>query len=129
MISSPSTGALNRQTAIDLAAAALACDALRLRSLAQDLLRTHPKLETVARPDTHDAQILGTSAALVELLSLRTGQTAPAWTRSIGAVPVPTFLVAAASRMPRLRALCEAESPEPLRKRGLYAPPDFLSFA
>ncbi len=30
--------------------------------------------------------------------------------------------------MKYLWALCEAESPEPLRKRGFYAPPDYLAF-
>ena len=38
-------------------------------------------------------------------------------------IPPPAFQDA------RLRALCEAESPEPLRKRFLYAPPNFLEFA
>jgi hypothetical protein len=59
--------------------------------------------------------------------------------RSTGASPTiasiitnasePVFLPKAAARMKRLRALCEAQAPEPLRKRGLYAPPDFLTFA
>lgn len=111
-----------------LAEAALRYDALRLRSLAQDLLRESPRLATVARPQTEDPQVLGTAAALTELLAERTGQPAPEWTRSIGRVPNPTFLVKAADRMQNLRALCETEAPEPLRRRGLFAPPDFLSF-
>ena len=81
------------------------------------------------RPRTENLQILGTAAALLELLAQRTGRPAPQWTRDIGAVPTPMFLLEAAVRMPRLRLLCESESPEPLRKRGLYAPPDFLTFA
>jgi hypothetical protein len=31
--------------------------------------------------------------------------------------------------MPRLRRLCESEGPEPLRRRGLFAPPEFLTHA
>ena len=112
-----------------LAESALKRDGLRLRSLVQDFVREHDEFVTIPRPETEDCQILGTAAALIELLAERAGRAAPAWTQSIGAVPFPAFLVESAFRMKRLRALCEAESPEPLRKRGLYAPPDFLSFA
>lgn len=112
-----------------LAEAALRRDSLHLRSLAQDFMRDHPQLTSIPRPAIDNPQILGTAAALLELLAQRTGQTAPAWTREIDAVPEPMFLLEAATRMKRLRALCEAESPEPLRRRGLFAPPDFLTFA
>lgn len=112
-----------------VAETALQRDGLRLRSLVQDFLREHPHLMQIPQPDTANVQLLGTAAALLELFAQRTGQIAPPWTQAIGAVPEPFFLVEAASGMKRLRALCEAEAPEPLRKRGLYAPPDFLSFA
>ena len=112
-----------------LAETALRHDSLHLRSLAQDFVRDHPEFTSIPRPAIDNPQILGTAAALLELLAQRTGQTAPAWTREIGAVPEPMFLLEAATRMKRLRALCEAEAPEPLRKRGLFAPPDFLTFA
>jgi hypothetical protein len=69
------------------------------------------------------------AAALVELLALRLNQAPPVWTASVGALPEPIYLVKAAARMQRLRALCETQSPGPLRKRGLYAPPNFLEFA
>ena len=108
---------------------ALRRDSVRLRSLAQDFVRDHPRLAAIPRPSIDNQQILGTAAALLELLALHTGQAAPAWTREVGAVPEPTFLMEAASHMKRLRTLCESEAPEPLRKRGLYAPPDFLTFA
>ena len=112
-----------------LAETALQRDSLHLRSLVQDFVRDHPRLTTIPRPWIDNQQILGTAAALLELLAQRTGQPAPAWTQDIGALPEPVFLLEAATRMKRLRALCEAEAPEPLRKRGLYAPPDFLTFA
>ena len=113
----------------DVAAAALRRDHLTLRSLVQDFLRDRPRLSNVPRPQTENQEVLGVAAGLVELLALRTGQPAPIWTRQVGAMPKPFLLLEAALRMKRLRALCEAESPEPLRKRGLYAPPDFLTFA
>jgi hypothetical protein len=111
-----------------LAKAALNNEPLLVRSLAQDLVQ-HYSLESIPRPTTKDTQVLGTAAALVELLALRCGQAAPTWTSDIGKVPRPTFLVAAASRMDNLRRLCETESPEPLKKRDLFAPPDYLTFA
>ena len=113
----------------ELAEAALRRDSLHLRSLVQDFVRDHPRLDTIPLPLIDEPQILGTAAALLELLAQCAGQDAPEWTRGIGAVPEPFYLLESALKMKRLRALCEAESPEPLRKRGLYAPPDFLSFA
>ncbi len=113
----------------DLAKTALERDSLHLRSLALDFIREHPELVSIPRPLTDDQQILATAAALLELLAQRNGQPAPDWTREIGAVPEPVFLLEAATHMKRLRALCESEAPEPLRKRRLYAPPDFLTFA
>ena len=108
-----------------LAETALQRDGLHLRSLVQDFVRDHPQFTTIPRPQIDDQQSLGTAAALLELLAQRTGQPAPGWTQEIGAVPEPVFLLEATARMRRLRALCETEAPEPLRKRGLYAPPDF----
>lgn len=111
-----------------LAETALRRDSLHLRSLVQDFLREHPQFAMIPRPRSDNLQLLGTAAGLLELLAQRTGQAAPAWTQEVGAVPEPVFLLEAATRMRHLRALCENEGPEPLRKRGLYAPPDFLTF-
>jgi hypothetical protein len=115
-------------TAEALAHTALNGESLKLRSLAQDFVRDYPQFADIPRPVTSDAQVLGTAAALVELLADHAGQTPPAWTCEIGSVPRPVFLLKAASTMPRLRALCESESPEPLRRRGLFAPPEYLTF-
>ncbi len=105
-----------------LARTALRRESLLLRSLTHGFLRTTTDLTTVARPQTADPLVLGTAAALF-------AQPAPAWAATIGAVPEPTHLLQAALTMRRLRYLCETEAPEPLRRRQLYAPPDFLSFA
>jgi hypothetical protein len=79
--------------------------------------------------DIEDARLLAVSASLLELFAARLGHLAPAWTKTIGPLPKPIFLLKAATTMKRLRELCEAESPEPLRKRGFYAPPNYLEFA
>ncbi len=113
----------------DLAKAALNRDALQLRSLVQDFIRSGDKLVDLAAPQTHDAQLLSVAAALVELLAERTNQPPPFWTANIGAVAVPLFLVAAAERLASLRQLCQEESPEPLKRRKLLAPPNYLTWA
>ncbi|MDP1716193.1 MAG: hypothetical protein Q8L41_15760 [Anaerolineales bacterium] len=112
-----------------LAKAALMRDPLKLRSLTQDLTRSKMDFGKAARPTTSDVRLLAMSAALVELLAARNKQTPPAWTKEIGAFPEPFFLLKSATTMKRLRILCEKESPEPMRKRHLYAPPHFLEFA
>jgi hypothetical protein len=117
------------ETIEQLAQAALALDALQLRGLVQDWVRSGQSATDLPRPNTTDTKILAVSAALVELFALRQGETPPAWTKEIGALEEPIFLVKSATSMKRLRALCEAQSPEPLRKRGLYAPPHFLEYA
>lgn len=112
-----------------LAEAALMRDSLRLRSLLQDWLAGKPRMSDVARPETPDPRILVLSAALVELFAARLGQQPPAWTRDIGPLAQPFYLLESASHMKRLRTLCEQEAPEPLRRRRIFAPPNFLEFA
>lgn len=112
-----------------IAEAALQRDGLQLRHLTQALLRACADLSVVPRPRTSDPRVLAVAAALLELLAGRRNQPAPAWTSEIGTLEEPIFLLEAAARMPRLRRLCETEAPEPLRTRGIYAPPNFLEFA
>lgn len=112
-----------------LANAALARDNLRLRGLVQDLLHSATPLNQLACPSSRDPQLLALSASIVELLAARQGQPPPAWTKEIGALNEPFFMIESAARMKRLRELCETQSPEPMRKRRLYAPPNFLQFA
>ena len=116
-------------SATDLASAALNRDALQLRSLVQDLVRSSQRLADLPMPNTQNSQLLAVAAGIVELLAVRTGQPAPNWTASIGAAAEPYFLVAAAERLPSLRQLCQDESPEPLKRRRLFAPPNFLTWA
>jgi hypothetical protein len=113
----------------ELAEAAINQDSLLLRSLAQDLLHEHPNLRACPRPRTSDLKILAAAASLIELLALRSHQEPPPWANEIGALPEPIHLLKAAATMKRLRALCEQQAPESLRKRGFYAPPNFLESA
>ena len=112
-----------------LAQAALERDHLKLRSLVQDFSRAKMDYSKLPRPSATDARLLVISAALVELLAQRNNQTPPAWTKEVGALKEPFFLLNSAATMGRLRTLCETQSSELMRKRLLYAPPHFLEFA
>lgn len=112
-----------------LAQAALERDHLKLRSLVQDLIRAKIDIGNLPKPTTTDARLLTVTASLVELLAVRQKRTPPEWTKEIGPLNEPFFLLESAATMKRLRILCETQSPEPMRKRLLYAPPHYLDFA
>jgi hypothetical protein len=109
-----------------IARTALSGDALATRSLLQDWLVTNPSFADAPPPSTGDEIETALSAALIELFSLRCGQTPPAWAATIGPSPRPVHLLRSAKTMRRLREICEAESPLPLRRRHFYAPSNYL---
>lgn len=112
----------------DIARAALAYDALTVRDLIQQLLRSHPDWSAIPRPVAVDEKTLVVAAALLDLLALRSSAEPAAWTREAGPAREPIHLVRAAITMPRTRARIEAESPEPLRKRNVFAPAEYATF-
>jgi hypothetical protein len=112
-----------------IAMAILQDDSLLARTLAQEFLCSESALAEINQPETPDPEVLALTASLLELFALRTHQSAPAWTQQIGPVEEPIYLLKAAARMRRLRDLCHDAGPEPLRRRRLYAPPDYLAFA
>lgn len=112
-----------------IAMAILQDDGLLARALVQEFLRREPALAEISQPETPNPEVLALTASLLELFALRTHQPAPAWTQYIGPVEQPIYLLKAAAHMRRLRDLCHDAGPEPLRRRRLYAPPDYLAFA
>ncbi len=112
-----------------IARAALERDHFTLRSLVQDWVRSGAQIQEFPQPSFSDSRLLVISAAIVELLAERQKKSPPAWTKEVGSLSEPFFMLESASKMKRLRALCETQSPEPMRKRLLYAPPHFLEFA
>ncbi len=112
-----------------MAEAAISYDSLRLRSLVQDWIRSGHSVSDFRQPDQEDTKTLAISAALVELLAEMRGEKPPQWTHAIGPLAEPFYLVESAMKMKRLKILCETQSPEPMRRRRLYAPPHFLQFA
>jgi len=104
-------------------------DALTARQWVADAMRAGLRLAELSKPAGLDAVDLAIAAGVVELLASRWNQRSPDWTRDVPPAPVPVFLVRAAANLPRLRRICETEGPEPLRRRRLLAPPDFLTAA
>lgn len=117
-----------RITIEQLAQAALDLNNFHLRDLTQEFLRENLDLSKVNKPRTDDPRVLAAAASLLELFALRAGQEPPAWTEKVRPLPENMYLVEAAATGSYTRRLCDTEAPEPLRKRGFLAPPDFLTF-
>jgi len=113
----------------DLVSALLSYDTLTARQWVADAWRESISWSSVPPPQGLDAVGMAVAAGVVEMLAERTGQPFPTWTAKVPPARDPVFLVRFATSMPRLRALCEREGPEPLRRRQVMAPPDFLTFA
>ena len=113
----------------DLLQALLSFDTLAARQWVTDSLRQGFVWASVPAPADLDPVGLGVAAGVAELLAARAGQAPPLWAEDVEAAPTPVYLVKAARTMPRLRQLCEQEGPEPLRRRGILAPPEFLKVA
>lgn len=114
---------------LDLVNALLSYDTLTARQWIADAERSDLAWSAMPAPRGLDATASALAAGVTELLASRSGQTPPAWTARVPAAPERIFLVRAAATMPRLRELCERSGPEPLRRRGFLAPPDFLTAA
>jgi len=104
----------------------LAKSALEVRSLVQEFVRRATPLRLELAPTSDDPRVCAVAAAIAELIAARTQQQPPAWANQIGRLSTPVYLVAAASRSPKMRARVERESPEPLRKRNVFAPASYL---
>ncbi len=109
--------------------AALAQEALQLRSLIQQFLRDSPHFGELPEFNSEDPTKFALAAAIIELLAEQTEQIPPNWTIKAKPLPEPIFLLKSAANMKRLRLLCIEESPLPLKNRGFYAPPNYLSSA
>ncbi|MCW5829307.1 MAG: hypothetical protein KIT79_08330 [Deltaproteobacteria bacterium] len=112
-----------------MAEALIARDALRLRELTLEWTRLRDPRVSFAPPESGNRQVRIVAAALAELLAERGRTNAPEWTKNEGVLGTPFFALAAAERLKSVKALCERESPEPLRRHGIFAPANFLQLA
>ena len=113
----------------EMAGFLLAHDDFPLRLFVQAWLREQPRFAAMPQPETSDPRIRTVAAALIELLAERAGQPPPAWTAAVDPLPAPFFVMRQAARPGFTRDLCLHESPEPLRQRNIFAPPNFLEMA
>ena len=111
----------------EMAEALLNRNDLRLRQLVQSWLRSKPNATEARRPTTQDQNTLVVSAALVELLALRLNQKPPTWAETVGGLEQPFFVMKLAERPGFTRDLCLREAPEPLKRRNIFTPPNFLN--
>jgi hypothetical protein len=112
----------------ELVSALLRHDALTARQWVADARRARMQWSEVPRPDVGPVE-LAVAAGVAETLAARGGQRPPAWTATVPAAPEFVYLLHAAAALPRSRRMCETESPEPLRRRRIFALPDFLTAA
>jgi hypothetical protein len=78
------------------------------------------------KPQLYDSVELALAAGVTELLASREHQAAPSWTSEIGQLPEP-FYVGKLAKMPRSAEDARSNGPEPLRRRNVFASPNFLS--
>lgn len=102
-------------------------DAIEARACMLELASWSPA--DVAQPPGLSGLELVVAAAMLELLAERAHQSTPPWTAAVGGWPEPVFLVESALRFPNLRRMCETESPAPLKRRNLFAPANYLTWA
>lgn len=114
---------------VDLVRALLRPDPIAARQWVADAARERFRWSEVPFPGELIGDELAVAAGIVELLAQRAGEAPPPWTARVPAARQPVLLVHAAASMPRLRKLCEEQGPEPLRRRRILAPPDFLTAA
>ena len=112
-----------------LVEAVLAGDLLTARQWVTDARRIGLDWNLVACPHNFSAREMAVAAGLVELLARRAGKQPPAWTDGVGAEREPVVLDPGLEQMPRSFARAQTAGPEPLRKRNLFALPDFLDVA
>ena len=113
----------------DLVQALVRRDALSAREWLQDAVAEGMDWSAVQEPGGLDPTERAIAAGIVELLAGRSHTEPPRWTERVPPAPAQLFLVKAAETMPRLRRSCIEEGPWSLRRRGLLAPPDFLTQA
>ncbi|NJM39305.1 MAG: hypothetical protein HC853_00330 [Anaerolineae bacterium] len=89
----------------------------------------NPSFTAVPKPQDASQEELVVSAAVLELFATRRSQLPPAWTQEVGGLDAPRFLMNRyAKKYPYLAERWLRESPEPLKKRNLFASAEFLEF-
>lgn len=110
----------------DIVRAILSGDLLAARQWVADARRARVQWEVVQQPVGLNDLEMTVAASITELLAARAGMLPPSWTFAVGPQPESRLLDPGLADMPRTLARAKLEAPEPLRKRNLFASPDFL---
>jgi hypothetical protein len=110
----------------ELVLAALRGDDLSVRQQVKEASREGFRWTDAPAPEFAGRRAQAVYASLVELFASRAGQTPPAWTARVGKAPAPLFLVRAAKRSRAMRRESLSGTPESLKKRNVFALPDYL---
>lgn len=111
----------------DLVDALFDDDILAARQWVKDARRKGLRFAAIEPPTGLDEARYAAAAGLVELLASRNGEQPPDWAVCAPAAPRDVWLDRGLLAVPLLRARGEQYAPEPLRRRRLYALPEFLS--
>lgn len=104
-------------------------DLLAAREWAQEASRRPGEISSLELPRELTKTERAVAAGIVEMLALRCKVTPPAWVESIGPAPEEVWLTRHGRRLPELRERCRRFGPEPLRRRRVFAMPEFLATA
>ena len=110
----------------ELTAAILRRDDLSARQMVKDAKRLGFSWANAPAPDFSSRGARAVYAGIVELMADRNGQVPPAWTCDVPASPAPLFLVHATKKSKGLRRDSLSGTPDPLKKRNVFALPDYL---
>ncbi len=110
----------------DLVHAILSGNLLAARQWVADASRERLRWEQCRRPSELDEREMVVAAGIAELLAGRAGAQPPSWTTSVGPYAEPLFLDPGLADMPRTLERTKRNAPESLRKRNLFASPEFL---
>ncbi len=109
----------------DLGAAALRGDDLAARQIVKDAKREGFSWEQAPEPDpSRSPRERAVYAALVDSWCGRSGVRSPPWLGAVAPAPEPVYLMGKTSKF--VRRACEERAPEVLRKRNVYALPEYL---
>jgi hypothetical protein len=103
---------------------AVLTDDLAARQLVKDAKRADYEWSSAPAPDFSDLSARAVYAGVVELLAERAGELPPAWAKLVGASPKQVFLMGA--KYPAQRREFLVTAPDALKKRNVYASPEYL---
>jgi hypothetical protein len=113
-----------------IAKAILTHDNLYVSAYTQEWLRYNLPFAELPKPETNDPNVLIVAAGVVELLATRANQTPPTWVHTVGSLDEPFFVMRVRPGQDSYtRQLCLNEAPEPLKRRNIFSPPNYLTFA